>query len=223
MRDFDSINGKLIIKKEVASVKAKENANFITFLEPEETVTVCNCIVKTNPGAVLLITGVRYPSLGWEHVLIRTNGRCPTHREMSLAKEIFWTDNEIVFQVYPPKSKNINYEKYTLHLWRNLQFKKSAECVIKKVSYKCYDIAKKDFKGIQKSLSIEDQHGKRIVIYGPMHWLTWEELVMEKEKFLGKEEAGVQFFISKEFDDNKEYVAIIWEAKGIRLPPKELV
>lgn len=57
-------------------------------------------------------------SFGWDHVSVSLDHRCPTWNEMSLVKELFWDDDEEVFQFHPPKSMHINFHKYCLHLWR---------------------------------------------------------------------------------------------------------
>lgn len=55
---------------------------------------------------------------GWEHVSVSTASRCPTWDEMCHIKDIFWNDEEIVYQIHPAKSAYVNYHPYTLHLWR---------------------------------------------------------------------------------------------------------
>jgi len=55
---------------------------------------------------------------GWEHVSISLPNRCPTWGEMSLIKNLFWGDDDMVIQFHPPKSEYINCHPFCLHLWR---------------------------------------------------------------------------------------------------------
>lgn len=60
--------------------------------------------------------------LGWEHVSVSTKNRCPTWEEMCFIKELFWKDDEVVFQLHPAKKDWINCHPFTLHLWRKRGF-----------------------------------------------------------------------------------------------------
>lgn len=57
---------------------------------------------------------------GWDHVSVSVHGqkRCPTWEEMCQIKELFFRDDEWVMQLHPPKSENISYHPFTLHMWR---------------------------------------------------------------------------------------------------------
>lgn len=55
---------------------------------------------------------------GWEHVSVSIYDRCPTWEEMSFVKSLFWSDDDVVIQIHPPKSEHINNHKFCLHLWR---------------------------------------------------------------------------------------------------------
>ncbi len=54
----------------------------------------------------------------WEHVSVSLQDRCPTWDEMAFAKDMFFTEDEAVMQLHPPKSDYVNNHKYCLHLWR---------------------------------------------------------------------------------------------------------
>lgn len=56
--------------------------------------------------------------LGWDHVSISLEDRCPTWQEMCSVKELFWDDEDCVMQLHPPRSEYINCHPYCLHLWR---------------------------------------------------------------------------------------------------------
>lgn len=55
---------------------------------------------------------------GWDHVSVSLIHRCPTWSEMCFVKSLFFKDDEWVMQLHPPKSENVNYYKFCLHLWR---------------------------------------------------------------------------------------------------------
>lgn len=56
--------------------------------------------------------------LGWEHVSVSLPDRCPTWREMSLIKSLFWDPSDCVVQFHPPESDYVNNHSFCLHLWR---------------------------------------------------------------------------------------------------------
>lgn len=79
-----------------------------------------------NNGAFFVVT-VKLPlplsviasdGLGWEHVSVSLGHKMPGWDEMSFIKGLFWSAEDIVIQIHPPKSESINNHKYCLHLWR---------------------------------------------------------------------------------------------------------
>lgn len=54
----------------------------------------------------------------WEHVSVSTNRRAPNWQEMCFVKDLFWSDDECVMQLHPPKSDYVNNYSTCLHLWR---------------------------------------------------------------------------------------------------------
>lgn len=59
--------------------------------------------------------------MGWEHVSVSLQNRCPSWAEMCFVKDLFWDDMDTVIQYHPPKSDYINYHPYVLHLWRPIE------------------------------------------------------------------------------------------------------
>jgi len=55
---------------------------------------------------------------GWEHVSVSLPHRCPTWAEMDLVKSLFWSDDDAVMQLHPPRSTWVNLHPHCLHLWR---------------------------------------------------------------------------------------------------------
>lgn len=67
-------------------------------------------------GVELAIIGS--DGLGWQHVSVSTQHRCPNWEEMCFVKDLFWNDDECVVQFHPPKSEYVNYHPNCLHLWK---------------------------------------------------------------------------------------------------------
>lgn len=56
----------------------------------------------------------------WEHVSVSPlrKQRTPTWEEMAFVKDIFWSEEETVIQIHPPKAIYVNNHSFVLHLWR---------------------------------------------------------------------------------------------------------
>ncbi len=57
---------------------------------------------------------------GWEHVSVapRHQFSIPSWNDMSTLKDIFFDDEEEVYQIHPPKSHYVNIKENCLHLWK---------------------------------------------------------------------------------------------------------
>lgn len=55
---------------------------------------------------------------GWEHVSVSLVNRCPTWEEMCAVKDLFWSAEDCVMQLHPPRSEYVNHHPFCLHLWR---------------------------------------------------------------------------------------------------------
>ncbi len=55
---------------------------------------------------------------GWEHVSVSLPNRTPNWRKMEFICRLFWTEEEAVMQLHPPRSQWVNNHPYCLHLWR---------------------------------------------------------------------------------------------------------
>ena len=57
---------------------------------------------------------------GWEHASVSPYVKriTPSWEDMSKLKDIFWTDDETVIQIHPPKDMYVNNMPNCLHLWR---------------------------------------------------------------------------------------------------------
>ncbi len=68
-----------------------------------------------------VIVVIASDGMGWEHVSVTIGSelrkRCPTWEEMCFIKDLFWDEEDTVMQLHPPKSQQVNYHNYCLHLW----------------------------------------------------------------------------------------------------------
>lgn len=99
MRSFNEIinSNKLLIKE-----KGLDGGNAIAILPGCKNVLF---VVFSNGG-------------GWDHVSVSLKHRCPTWDEMCMIKDIFFEEDECVIQYHPKKSEYVNFNKYTLHMWK---------------------------------------------------------------------------------------------------------
>lgn len=70
-----------------------------------------------NPDAPVGASAEDWPML-WEHVSVSRPDRTPTWDEMCAVKAAFWSDDECVMQLHPPKADWVNNHQRCLHLWR---------------------------------------------------------------------------------------------------------
>ena len=57
---------------------------------------------------------------GWEHVSVspKHKYKIPTWNDMCVLKDIFFDDEEEVYQIHPKKSEYVNLSENCLHLWK---------------------------------------------------------------------------------------------------------
>lgn len=57
---------------------------------------------------------------GYEHVAVSPKKRCniPTWNDMCVLKDIFFGEEEEVYQIHPKKSRHVNCVENCLHLWK---------------------------------------------------------------------------------------------------------
>ena len=60
--------------------------------------------------------------MGWDHVSVSLENRCPNWREMCFIKDLFFDEEETVIQFHPKKSEYVNNHPYCLHPWRPQDF-----------------------------------------------------------------------------------------------------
>lgn len=71
--------------------------------------------LPTWQGSVIWSTGG-----GWDHVSVAPfkHRITPSWYDMCMIKDIFFSDEEAVIQIHPPKSQYVNNMPNCLHLWR---------------------------------------------------------------------------------------------------------
>jgi len=70
---------------------------------------------------LMIIASPGSDEIPFEHVSVSLPTRCPNWPEMCFVKDMFWSEEEAVMQLHPPKSDYISYHPYCLHLWRPLK------------------------------------------------------------------------------------------------------
>jgi len=54
----------------------------------------------------------------WDHVSVSLINRCANWHEMKMIKERFFLDEEVAYQIFPPKKLYVNCHPHVLHWWR---------------------------------------------------------------------------------------------------------
>ena len=70
------------------------------------------------PLKTKLLRVIASDEMGWEHVSVSLRNRCPNWKEMNAVKNLFWSEEDAVMQLHPPKSEYVNCHPNVLHLWR---------------------------------------------------------------------------------------------------------
>lgn len=73
----------------------------------------CNATAHATELFVIVSDG-----LGWDHVSVSLGHRCPSWDEMCFVKELFFRDDEVVYQLHPAKRDYLSNHPYCLHMWR---------------------------------------------------------------------------------------------------------
>lgn len=70
-----------------------------------------------DKATLLVIASV---GMGWDHVSVSRQNRCPNWPEMEHIKRLFFKDDETAMQLHVPPSDHISIHPNCLHLWRPL-------------------------------------------------------------------------------------------------------
>lgn len=72
-------------------------------------------LIPCNGVTLRVIAAV---GMGWDHVSLSLENRCPTWEEMEFIKRLFFLPTEWAMQLHAPPSQHISIHPYCLHLWR---------------------------------------------------------------------------------------------------------
>ena len=102
--------------------KAPEHLRNKKFSQKEDGPNgVFNMIIQYASGSSTRFFIIASEGPEWEHVSVSLDrDRCPTWEEMCKVKDLFWDEEDAVFQFHPPKSDYVNNHKFCLHLWRKV-------------------------------------------------------------------------------------------------------
>lgn len=70
------------------------------------------------PSGDVVLTVIASDGMGWDHVSVGLDRRCPTWEEMDAIKRLFFRDDEWAVQYHPADAECINNHPFCLHLWR---------------------------------------------------------------------------------------------------------
>ena len=73
--------------------------------------------IPHHPTGVILRV-VASDGWAWDHVSVSLRNRTPNWREMEFICRLFWTEDEAVMQLHPPRSEWISNHPYCLHMWK---------------------------------------------------------------------------------------------------------
>ena len=154
--------------------------------------------------------------IGWEHVSVSNDHRCPTFNEVVTIKEMFFNSGEIAFQIHPKKKNYVNFHNTCLHLWRPTNVNVPTPDITAVLN-------KYEFFSSKRVCKEGHINGTRYVaIYDP-NWANWDDVFQIKQKYFGDTEV-IQYHVSKATDLNNKSIILLWEHQNnFSLPPKEFV
>lgn len=105
---------KMEIKQEIEEYRIR-HGNFRT--STGDTHGMFHIPFESNTLRVISSGGI---DKEWEHVSVSLKSRCPNWREMCFIKDLFWSEDDCVMQLHPPKSDYVNNHQFCLHMWKPL-------------------------------------------------------------------------------------------------------
>ena len=78
----------------------------------------CGIFMVPSPIDAALMKVMVSSELGWDHVSVSRNSRCPNWPEMEFIKRLFFRDDETAMQLHVPVTEHLNTHPYCLHIWR---------------------------------------------------------------------------------------------------------
>lgn len=78
----------------------------------------CGLFRVPSPTDRRLMIVIASVGMGWDHVSVSRQNRCPNWPEMDYVKSLFFRDDETAMQLHVPRSEHVNFHPHCLHLWR---------------------------------------------------------------------------------------------------------
>jgi len=78
----------------------------------------CGLFELASPVDSLPLHIIAAVGLGWEHVSVSREDRCPVWEEMEYVKHRFFQGHETAVQFHVPPEDHVNRHPFCLHLWR---------------------------------------------------------------------------------------------------------
>ena len=95
-----------------------EKARILTGLYASSPGDLFGAFLLKHRNLITLKAIVIADGMGWDHVSVSHERRCPSWDEMCWVKHLFFEPNECVVQYHPPASDYVNVHPNCLHLWR---------------------------------------------------------------------------------------------------------
>lgn len=79
----------------------------------------CGAFLLEGPaGPRHMLRVIASAGLGWDHVSVSLQHRCPTWEEMEWVRARFFRDEATVMQLSVARRDHVSHHPYCLHLWR---------------------------------------------------------------------------------------------------------
>jgi len=78
------------------------------------------CVISKSSRRTLRV--IASSDMGWDHVSVSLQNRCPNWHEMEQIKLMFFNKDELCWQYHVPPADHINIHPYVLHIWRKHDF-----------------------------------------------------------------------------------------------------
>lgn len=78
----------------------------------------CGAFNVPSPSTGEILFVLASNNMGWEHVSVSHETRCPTWEEMDYVKRLFFKPTETAMQLHVAEKNHISVHPNCLHLWR---------------------------------------------------------------------------------------------------------
>lgn len=78
----------------------------------------CGAFLVASPTDRRQLRIIASAGMGWDHVSVSREKRCPNWPEMAHVKSLFFEATESAMELHVPQSEHVNNHPFCLHLWR---------------------------------------------------------------------------------------------------------